>query len=174
MRKATLEDACNGINPRKKLSVRITNYWGHDGFPSWEDKPRRLTPRRALELYIEYHPQGSTHFTAFEAIDSDDREWDIGLLRLAYANPANVWNERRDEMSEQITVYRDKGVGVYGHDEQGNPWASFQFYGVGHTDCSICGLSITHGWKCGKYGDTQKYYCPEHIKQILPEKEKAK
>lgn len=75
------------MNSREKLNVRITNYWRFtDNHPDWDKhEARRLTPRQAIDLYDEYHPPGSSHYTAFEAIDKRGKNWTVEQLRAYVA-----------------------------------------------------------------------------------------
>jgi hypothetical protein len=70
------------MNMRQKMQVRITNYFrNNDGKPDWDNHtPMKLTPRQAIAEYNDYHPQGATHFTAFEAVDADGKAWTIEAL----------------------------------------------------------------------------------------------
>jgi len=56
-----------------------------------------------------------------------------------------------------------KTVGIYGTDEQGNPWSTFTFVGDGSVSCDECGQSITGGWERGRYGEEQFHVCSSHV-----------
>jgi hypothetical protein len=53
--------------------------------------------------------------------------------------------------------------GIYGTDDQGNPWAAFSLMN-GSTLCDECGVEITHGYVRGKWGDEQLHICVAHVR----------
>lgn len=64
----------------------------------------------------------------------------------------------------QFTVYLDATVGIYGHDAQGAPWATFSMT-RGTALCAVCGAEIARGWMRGKVG-VNFHVCAEHVRVV--------
>lgn len=55
-------------------------------------------------------------------------------------------------------------VGMYGCDEQGQAWGTFELLPRGRTvPCDICGRPISYGWQRGFRGDGPKHVCSDHV-----------
>lgn len=70
---------------------------------------------------------------------------------------------------EQQTIFfiiLDATVGIYGHDDAGQPWASFTIVD-GTAQCAVCGAEIARGWMRGVVG-TNFHVCVEHVRVIRP------
>lgn len=63
-------------------------------------------------------------------------------------------------MTYMITL--TKTVGIYGTDEQGNPWTTFQAINHGYT-CAECGVPVESGWVRGRLGEEQLHVCSSHV-----------
>ena len=111
-RQVTFDETLDGINPRCKLAVRVTNYWWADGSPEY-GKAKRLTPAQALAEYRTYHPQGSTHFTSFEAVDAQGRVYSIVQLRFALREGNEHQKMLRQYHSARAAVTRDGDHGFH-------------------------------------------------------------
>lgn len=64
-------------------------------------------------------------------------------------------------MSEQFLIILDATVGIYGHDLDGAPWATFSIMN-GTAQCAVCGAEISRGWMRGKVG-VNFHVCSEHV-----------
>jgi hypothetical protein len=60
--------------------------------------------------------------------------------------------------------------GIYGTDDQGNPWATFHC--INHTvACHTCGKAIDRGWMRGRFGEEQIHVCSEHVEAVFEVKQ---
>jgi hypothetical protein len=68
--------------------------------------------------------------------------------------------ESYDECCYLIRIHSNPGI--YGVDEENNPWATFSTINSTHA-CHECGKQITMGWMRGKLGEAI-YVCSKHVK----------
>lgn len=55
--------------------------------------------------------------------------------------------------------------GIYGSDDQGEPWTTFEAINHGYT-CGECGATIDRGWVRGRLGEEQLHVCSKHVELL--------
>lgn len=135
---------------RSLVEQQITTLLDQAADPSHND-PMGITNILRAQLVAELVAKNETVKAA----------WDSAM-----ADVVAVLERRIQQLqTKPYAVVAHANPGIYGHDTQGNSWATFQRIN-GMVVCDVCGATIDRGWIRGKFGETQIHACSEHMAVI--------